>query len=134
MQQSAHDLAQNSYARCLRASDFFADFYERLLASDPAVPPMFTETAFPRQHNLLRHGLGLLLSYGNRADDVLLKRIAARHSESGIGVSPEMYGLFVESLLETIERHDPRFTEETAAAWREALRPGIEFMQSRYGE
>lgn len=132
MQQTAHALAQESYSRCLRSPSFFARFYEHLLASDPAVPPMFAETEFPKQYKLLQHGLGLLLSYGNKRDEALLERIALRHSPAGVNVHPSMYSLFVDSLLTTVREHDPRCTAETETAWREALRPGIEFMQSRY--
>jgi hemoglobin-like flavoprotein len=132
MMQTAHALAQESYARCQRAPRFFPSFYEHLLECDPAVPPMFAKTEFPKQYKLLQHGLGLLLSYGNRRDDALLDRIAARHSASAVNVSPSMYPLFVESLLATVREHDPRCSAETEAAWREAVRPGIEFMMSRY--
>ena len=132
MQQTAHALAQESYARCQRSPRFFPSFYEHLLASDPAVPPMFAKTEFPKQYKLLQHGLGLLLSYGNKRDDALLDRIAARHSASALNVSPPMYPLFIDSLLATVREHDSRCTDETEAAWRESLRPGIEFMQSRY--
>ena len=132
MPQSAHAIAQNSYSRCLRAQGFFPSFYDRLLASDPAVPPMFAHTEFPKQHKLLQHGLGLLLSYAKRPDDTLLERIAARHSAGGVNVPPEMYGIFVDELLETVREHDPRCDDEVEAAWREAVAPGISFMQSRY--
>ncbi len=132
MTQTAHALAQESYARCQRAPRFFESFYEHLLASDPAVPPMFAKTEFPKQYKLLQHGLGLLLSYANKRDERLLERIALRHSPSGVNVHPSMYPLFVDSLLATVREHDPRCSEETEAAWREALRPGLEFMMSRY--
>jgi hemoglobin-like flavoprotein len=132
MQQSAHALAQQSYSRCLRSGGFLPRFYEHLLASHPGMPARFANTEFPRQHKLLQHGLGLLLSYGNKADPALLDRIAARHSASALDVPPSLYPLFVESLLATIREHDPRCNEETETAWREALRPGIEYMQSRY--
>jgi hemoglobin-like flavoprotein len=130
--QPAHSIAQNSYSRCLRAQDFFASFYERLLSSDPAIPPMFAETEFPKQHKLLQHGLGLLLSYANKPDDTLLERIAARHSAGGLNVPPDMYDVFVDVLLATVRQHDPHFDDEVETAWREAVRPGIAFMQARY--
>jgi hemoglobin-like flavoprotein len=132
MTQSAHELAQESYARCLRSPRFFASLYERLLASDPSVPPMFAKTEFPKQYKLLQHGLGLLLSYANKRDDALLDRIAARHSASAVNVSPDMYPLFVESLLGTVRECDPRCSSEIEAAWRSAVAPGIDFMKARY--
>lgn len=130
--QPAHVVAQHSYARCLRAPGFFAALYDHLLESDPSIPPMFEETEFPRQHKLLQHGLGLLLSYARNPDDALLERIAARHSAQGIDVAPHMYDYFVSSLLAAARDHDPRFDDETEAAWREALEPGLDFMRSRY--
>lgn len=129
---TAPRIAQESYSRCLRSPRFFPDLYERLLASDPVIPPMFAKTEFPKQHKLLQHGLGLLLSYANRTDDTLLERIAARHSSSGIGVPPAMYVLFVDSLLATVRELDPKCDAEVERAWREALEPGIEYMKSRY--
>jgi len=132
VQQPAHTIAQHSYTRCLRAPDFFDVLYDRLLASDPAIPPMFAHTEFPKQHKVLQHGLGLLLSYANKPDPALLERIAARHSAGGADVKPEMYAYFMDALLQAVQGSDPKFDAEVESAWREAMRPGIEFMQARY--
>jgi hemoglobin-like flavoprotein len=128
----AHTIAQQSYSRCLRIADFFARFYDRFLSSDPAIPPMFAGTEFPRQHKLLQHGLGLLLSYAKNPDPMLLDRLAARHSGAGLDVPPPMYVLFLESLVTTVRESDPRFDESIEAAWRAAMQPGVEFMRARY--
>jgi hemoglobin-like flavoprotein len=128
----AHTIAQQSYSRCLRAADFFARFYDTFLSSDPSIPPMFAETEFPRQHKLLQHGLGLLLSYAKSPDPALLDRLAARHSAAGIDVPPPMYDLFLDSLVSTVQASDPRFDATVEAAWREAMRPGVEYMVARY--
>lgn len=133
MQESAHAIAHQSYSRCLRAPGFLPRIYELLLESDPVIPPYFAKTEFPRQHKLLQHGLGLLLSFAKRPDPALLDRIAARHSQAGLDVPPALYSLFVESLLGAVREHDPRYDTETEEAWREALRPGLDFMRSRYG-
>lgn len=129
---NAYLVAQHSYERCLRHPRFFAVLYDHLLASDPRIPPMFEETEFPRQHKLLQHGIGLLLSYARVPDDTLLERIAARHSAHGVDVPPDMYAHFVSSLLAAVGEADPSFDEEVEAAWREAVEPGLTFMKSRY--
>lgn len=133
MAEPAYVVAQHSYSRCLRDPDFFAVLYEELLASDPRIPPMFEHTEFPRQHRLLQHGLGLMLSYARSPDEDLLERIAARHSREGIDVPPEMYDHFVSSLMAAIQRTDPKFDDDVRAAWVEAATPGLDFMKSRYG-
>jgi len=131
--QPAYVVAQRSYARCLRDPNFFAVLYDHLLACDPRIPPMFQETEFPRQHRLLQHGLGLLLSYAREPDEALLERIAARHSAQGIDVPPEMYQHFVSSLMAAVEESDGRFDGEVEQAWKQTVEPGLAFMKARYG-
>lgn len=133
---TAHDVARESYRRCLEespeGSGFFETLYDRLLASDPAIPPMFAHTEFPRQYQLLRHGLGLLLSFGRNPDPQLLDRIAARHGTRGVNVHPGLYAHFVDALAEAVRTHDPMGTDETEAAWRTIVGPGIAYMSERY--
>lgn len=132
MSLSAHMIAQQSYARCLRSPDFFERFYEILLESHPAIAPMFAQTYFPRQRQLLKHGLGLLLSYGNVPNQELLDRIAARHSKAALDVPPDLYPVWVDSLVQVVGERDPKFDDGVESAWREVVAPGIAFMQARY--
>jgi hemoglobin-like flavoprotein len=130
--QSSQNVLEKSYARCLAAEDFVPRLYEHFLACDPAIPPYFEHTVFPRQYKVLKHGLGLLVSFSKNPDPELLDRIAARHSARGIDVPPEHYELFVRSLLKSVEEHDPEYDAETEAAWRAAVQPGLDFMRARY--
>jgi hypothetical protein len=43
-----------------------------------------------------------------------------------------MYALFTDSLLATVRELDPKCSADVEQAWRDALQPGIAFMQSRY--
>lgn len=122
-------MAQASYVRCQQAPGFFRTFYDRLLASDPAIPPMFAETRFDRQDRLLQHGLGLLLSYAKRSNPALLERLARRHGPDDLNVPTRLYPLFLESLLQAVRIHDPECDANVEAAWRAAATPGIEFMR-----
>lgn len=125
-------MAEESFHRCVEAPGFLPAFYDLLLGSDPRIPPMFAATKFERQHRLLKHGLGVLLIYAKRPNTALLERIAARHARGDVGVPPELYPHFVESLVRAVERFDPSFAPEVGEAWRQALGPGIAYMQSRY--
>ncbi len=121
--------AQASYARCQRAPEFFRAFYNRFLASDPAIPAAFAHTRFDKQDKLLQHGISLLLIYARRPNPNLLERLAQRHGSGGLDVSPRLYGVFMESLLNTVHEFDPEYDTDLAAAWRAALAPGIAFLQ-----
>ena len=119
------ELAQASYARCLQAPDFFRSFYNRFLASDPAIPPYFAETRFDRQDKLLQHGVALLLIYAKRPNPGLLERIAERHGTGDLNIPARLYSPFVESFIATVRQFDTACDDAIEAAWRAALAPGI---------
>ena len=123
------ELAQASYARCQLAPDFFRAFYNRLLASDPAIPPFFAHTKFDKQHKLLQHGISLLLIYSRRPNPNLLARITERHGPGDLNIPDRLYPIFLESFPETVREYDPAYDTDHAAAWRAALAPGVEFMR-----
>lgn len=133
MSGNAVALAKASYLRCHDAQDFFPAFYRRFFEACPVVKPMFARTDFERQHKLLQHAIGLLLSFHGQKDiePNLLTRVADRHGKADLKVDPAHYPAFVESLIRTVSEFDPEFTAETEAAWREATGPGIAYMQSK---
>jgi hemoglobin-like flavoprotein len=126
------EIAEASFHRCAENPAFYAALYTHLLESDPRIPPMFAATRFERQHRLLRHSLGVLIIYAKRPNPALLERIAVRHSRADVGVTPDLYPNFVESLVHALSEQDPEFRPEVAAAWRAVVAPGIEYMRSRY--
>jgi hemoglobin-like flavoprotein len=133
----SHDairVARESYARCCEAPDFFTCFYRNFFKRNPAAEPFFAATNFKRQHQLLRHAIGLLLIFPNQPPPgtTLLNRVAERHSRRELAVHPSYYPDFVESLIQTVREHDPACDPETERAWREAVAPGVAFMQASY--
>jgi len=123
------ELAQASYARCLQAPEFFRSFYNRFLASDPAIPPYFAETRFDRQDKLLQHGIALLLIYAKRPNPGLLDRIAERHGPGDLRIPARLFAPFTESFIASVRQFDPAFDAAVEAAWRAALAPGIAFVK-----
>lgn len=120
----------DSYFRCLGAAHFFSEFYRRLLASHPAMAPLFDGTDWDRQHVLLRSGLVMMLLHagGNPAASSALARIGQRHGPSGLRVEPTLYDHWVESLLETVRSCDPQCSPAIERAWRDVARRAIGVM------
>lgn len=125
-------VAQGSLERCNAAPQFCATFYQLFLESSPVIPPMFAATDFEQQCKQLRHGLGLLLAYARHDNPVLLERVALRHARRDLNARPDLYPLFVESLLKAVAQHDPKYGPELDHAWRTAIAPGIKYMTSSY--
>jgi len=133
--KSMSDQAKASYERCCEKPDFIPSFYQTFFATCPEAKPLFADTNFRRQHNLLRHALSLLLIFPTKPPAEgrsLLRRVAERHSRADLDVDPAMYGPFVDSLLGTVERYDPEFSPEIEAAWRATVAKGVEYMVSKY--
>jgi len=126
--------ARASYDRCAQAPRFVDDFYASLFEVLPQARARFAETDFDRQRKLLRHAIGLLLTFPaeREGEPNILSRLAERHSRKDLAIEPSFYGPFLESLIETVKRHDPACTPTVERAWRTTVAKGFAYMQSRY--
>jgi len=114
---------RDSYARCLSHREFFDRFYERFLASHPEVPRFFENTDFAEQKRQLRHMLTSIVMYdgGDPLAELTLMRTARVHGPQGLRVPKDLYGHWLESLLETVRWADPRFDAAVEEAWRRVI-------------
>ena len=61
-----------------------------------------------------------------------LEKVGKTHSRNGYNIRPELYGLWLDSLCETVKQHDPEFTSDLESQWRERMQEGIDFIVSTY--
>ena len=134
MRSEAIPIAKRSYERCCAAPDFITSFYRNFFTACPEAEAMFAQTDFDRQARLLRHAIGLLFIFPDQVSNepTILSRLAEKHSRRELNVDPEWYPLFGDSLILTASQHDPEFSPAVAAAWREAVAPGIEYMKAKH--
>jgi len=121
-----------SYGRCCANQNFFDTFYQHFLASSPAIREKFVSTDMPAQKHLLRVGILNLILYARGMSDTKLRALGQSHSREGFDIRPELYDLWVESLLLAVRQHDPQVDVEDLAAWREVLGKGINVIKSYY--
>jgi hemoglobin-like flavoprotein len=125
-----------SLKRCLAAPGFLAGFYERFLASSDAVREKFRGVDLQRQGRVLEDSLYVVAVAVQGEEGSLargdLPRLAERHSRRDLDVRPELYDMWTRCLVETAREHDPQWSEDVAAAWRETLAFGVEYMRRRY--
>jgi len=131
------------------SEEFFYDFYDLLFkrcaelskvkanTDDFAgqfsrIKDMFKLESRDEQYWLLREAIDLLLNFSIEptAGPVLLSRVAESHYNRKI--SPQLYNIFVATLLKTVKKHDKQCSErrkEILRAWKEAVKPGIRFLK-----
>lgn len=122
---------RDSLGRCVACETFLDRFYELFIASSPKVAELFRDTEMERQKNMLKASLYEMLVAAGTAKGPAhneLARLAQRHRD--LGVTDEMYDLWLESLVEAARDHDTHFSDELEQDWRNTLRAPLELMKS----
>ena len=132
------DLFRASLKRCLATPHFMGKFYDSFVASSAEVREKFRNTDLPKQASMLADSLYALAVAaqarrgGGSPAWADMPRLAARHSKADLDIRPGLYDHWLDCLIGTARQHDPEFTPEVEAAWRETLAIGIDYMRSRY--
>jgi len=120
----------DSFESCIQDDRFIRVFYDKFLASSEEIPPLFAKTDFGLQRRSLRASLYVMVtaSARNQAELSTLSDLAQRHRT--LRIKPHHYELWMQSLLSAVEQCTKRFNSEVERVWREAFRPGIEYMKA----
>lgn len=132
--QNKIDLISASYGRCILSEGFFEDFYETFQKSDPRIKAYFTDTDMSQQRRLLRHGISYMIMYAeeNRTGELKVEKLGDSHSETQMNIKPELYDFWIQSLVETIRKHDSKSTPELESDWKQILNLGVNKMKDAY--
>ena len=136
MASPATDAFLASLKRCLAAPGFLTGFYDRFIGSSDEVREKFRGVDMKRQARMLEDSLYVVAVAVQGEEGSLargdLPRLAERHSRRDLDIRPELYDLWARCLVETARAHDPQWADDVAAAWRETLAVGVEYMRRRY--
>jgi truncated hemoglobin YjbI len=127
----AIERTRESLGRCVECETFLERFYELFMSSSPEVAELFRSTDFERQKRVLRDSLYVMLvaagtTKGPAHDEV--ERLARLHKD--IGVTRDMFTLWLEALIQAAREHDVHFTDQLEKDWRSSLSGPIELMTS----
>lgn len=127
--------ARDSLSRCNQRPEFLERFYELFIDSSPDIRKKFENTDFEVQKKVLRDSLFLMLSAAGTTvgyAHVQLEKLAKRHSHNDLGIKPEWYALWLDTLLQTVAEFDPDYSDAIDAAWRDSMKEGIELLAAGY--
>jgi hemoglobin-like flavoprotein len=129
-----NESVRSSFERCEAAGDIGETFYGIFLKKSPEIADLFANTDFKKQRKHLRASVFLLVNRNveePKAKEVL-EGIGRSHNKSNLDIRPELYGIFLESLCETVKEMDPQWSEELDSSWRQQVLPGVHIITSLY--
>jgi serine/threonine protein kinase len=106
---------------------FFEAFYRNLFEACPDVEAHFRPIDMERQYRILNNAVHVLLEFDPDAPGAREHVSALASKHAGLGLTRRHYELFLESLARTLAESQV-CGEAELDAWRETLRPAIEFM------
>ncbi len=123
-----------SYDRCLENDAFYDTFYDKFLAKSEEIPPLFAETDFRKQKQMIRMSVRMMvrLGAGEEGTKVAIRNLGESHSRRHHNIRAGLYDLWLDALCESIAECDPEYTPELEQLWRDTMRAGIEMMIAMY--
>ena len=129
-------LFDESLGRVTRAGlreDFFDSFYKRFLSSSSEIALKFKNADLHRQKEMLRKSLlEITQFFVTHSSSPRMEQLASIHSKEKYDIRPSLYDNWLNSLLQTVRKFDPKYSPEVELAWRVVLAPGIEYMKFHY--
>ncbi|EDM26562.1 hypothetical protein LNTAR_02102 [Lentisphaera araneosa HTCC2155] len=122
-------LFNDSYEYIQNHSDEFYDcFYQHFIESSPKIGEKFTGVNLENQKLMLQQAISHTIGFFvTKTASPYILNIAKQHQN--LGVSDEMYELFMTSLIFTLEKQYPHYTAECGLAWRIFMSPALELMK-----
>ncbi|MBT3428009.1 MAG: globin [Gammaproteobacteria bacterium] len=118
-----------------KGQHFFTRFYEIFFEASDEVREKFRHTDMEMQRSFLKKGVYHLISfYLLRSDYGYLSSIAKTHNQNHYNIRPELYDIWLESLLKAVAELDPKYCDELRLAWQIVMTPGILFLKYHYAE
>ena len=123
-----------SYHRCEHLGGFFETFYDKFFQKSPEIPPKFAGTDMERQKQVVMASVLTCLRYkaGDATAGRAIQDLGEKHSRHGHDIHPGLYASWLDALCETIRAHDPEYSPELEAMWREAMQEAIDQIASMY--
>ena len=136
------EIFTDSYVRLLHLGEigsdkagkiFFSKFYKRFTATSPDVSEKFKNTDMQKQKVMMQESFDHMLKFhlSHQATDYL-QRIAHLHNENNIDISPQLYDLWLESLIATVKELDPKYDRDVGLAWEIVMSAGTTYMKDSY--
>lgn len=123
-----------SYGAVISNEKFLQRFYEIFMNSDPRITPLFKNTDFSKQFDLLHHGISmaLLFSQKSKTAEMAIARLGESHNRDHLNINPKLYPFWLDSLVQALREFDTTFTDDLERQWRSLMQVTIDFLTEKH--
>ena len=123
-----------SLNRCKTDESFIPSFYERFMDCSEEIRDKFKLTDFNSQNEMLLRSLELSADATLGVPEALeeIHERGRTHDREHLDIRPELYELWLESLIATAKRTDREWNHHIESAWRSILGHVIKLMTRMY--
>lgn len=123
-----------SLERCAESKEFMPAFYDNFISSSEEVRDKFRNTDFNRQNQMLLNSVRLACEavIGNAEGLKELRERGETHSRLHLNIKPELYDLWLSSLINTARTFDKHWDVEVEISWNLVLGQVIRHMLRYY--
>lgn len=126
---AAHQTFRESLARATAVPDFYSRFYRRFIGSSEEIAVAFRGRDIGRIERKLRMTLDMVKDNANGQPGLTMYLELLGRTHAGMQISPSLFLLWREALINTAADCDPRFDPTARAAWENVLDDLIAKMQ-----
>ena len=128
------DIFNSSLERCQSNPQFLTLFYHKFVIANAEIREKFSNTNMENQKMMLHASIYMVMlaTQKNQAATAYLDKVAKRHSKTDLNIRPELYDIWLDTLLDTVSIIDPQYKDETELAWKRVMTYGAEYMKSKY--
>ncbi|MBL1143048.1 MAG: globin [Proteobacteria bacterium] len=128
------NIFNNSLNRCQSNPQFLSLFYQKFALLNSDIREKFFNTDMEQQKIVLHASIQMIMlaSQGNKAAIDYLDSIAKLHSKAELDIRPELYDIWLDTLMETVSIIDTNYDKKIDNAWKKVMNYGIEYMKSQY--
>lgn len=112
---------------------FVSHFYKTFMGKSPEIAERFRETNMTAQKTALFDSLLYMAEFPHSQNArSRIIQLGHSHSHRALDISPALYDLWLEALIDTVREFDPDFDADAELSWRVTMAPGIACMKYMY--
>ena len=127
-------LVHKSYIRA-GGKSFVTAFYVRLMEASEDIRKKFEHIDMDAQAEILAHAIVmsfLFVDKNQKSAARCLNNVRESHNRHNLDISPELYDVWLECMIETVAVCDPQSTKTLLADWHTVMTVAVEHIREGY--